>query len=138
MDPSNRILLAADLGDVGSVSHLEIPTQGPGEANLLVFINGITLSGQDVDSENPDPLEMIIETDYKLRDNDVLINSSAYACLASFGADDDRTLEVALDDVAVIRRTSNVIALRVTGQLVGDTTLFRVAYQVNLLLSRTN
>jgi hypothetical protein len=79
---------------------------------------------------------MIAETQYKLRDDDQLLGVAAYACLASIAADDNEPLEIALDRVSAVRRTSNVVALIATGAMLGDTTLFRVAYQINLTLMR--
>ena len=131
--------LATDLGGVGSFGHLEIPIQGPGGANLLVCINGITLSGLDVDWDEEVPIRIVVETEYKLRDDDQIIGAiAAYASLASIAADDDKPLEIALDEISAIRRTSNVVALIVTGKLLGDTTLFRIGYQINLTLVRTH
>ena len=128
--------IAADLGGIGSLGRLEVPVRGPGRANLLVFLNGITLSGFDVNWGDEVPLSFLIETNYKLRDDDVLLGSTGYVSLASIGADDNETMEVALDEVSVIRRTSDVVALMVRGAILGDTTIFRIAYQANLLIMR--
>jgi hypothetical protein len=132
------IQLAADLGDVGSAGYLEIPIQGPAGANLLVCINGITLSGLEIDpSDDPTPIHFVVETQYKLRDDDLVIGQiAAFASIASFAADDSEELEVALNEVSAIRRTSNVVALIVNGELLGDTALFRIRYQINLTISR--
>jgi hypothetical protein len=123
---------------MGSFGHLEIPIQGPGGANLLVCINGITLRGLDVDSDEEVPIRIVVETEYKLRDDDQIGGIAAYASLASIAADGGEPLEIALDEISAIRRTSNVVALIVTGKLLGDTTLFRIGYQINLTLVRTH
>jgi hypothetical protein len=137
MDQLTPIQLAADLGEVGSMGHLEIPIQGPGGANLLVCINGITLSGLDVNNEEPEHFRIVVETEYKLRDDDQLIGGiAAFASLASIAADGGEPLEIALNEVSAIRRTSNVVALIVSGELLGDTTLFRIGYQISLTLLR--
>ena len=133
---SDTITLSADLGDIGSLGRIDIPVQGPGGANLLVMLNGITLSGVDVDWNAEVPLSFLIETDFKLGNGDVLRASTGYVCLASIGADDNKPMEVALDQVTVIQRTSDVIALLLQGAILGDTTIFRIAYQANLLIKR--
>ena len=135
MGEPHRYLVEADFGDIGSSRHLEIPVRGPGSANLLVFINGITQSQFDIDWEEVYPFDMFIQTDYKLRDGDLLVNSSAYACLAAFAVDEN-AMEVALNETAVIRGTGNVITLKVSGDVLGDIDLLHVGYQVNLLVSR--
>jgi hypothetical protein len=135
MGESHRYLVEADFGDIGSSRHLEIPVRGPGIANLLVFINGITQSEFDIEWDEVYPFDMFIQTDYKLRDGDLLVNSSAYACLAAFAVDEN-VMEVALNETAVIRGTSNVITLKVSGDILGDIDLLHVGYQVNLLVSR--
>jgi hypothetical protein len=135
MDEPDRFMVEADFGDIGSSGHLEIPIRGPGRANLLVFINGITLREFDREWDVRFPFDMYIQTDYKLRDGDVLINSSAYACLAAFAVDEN-VMEVALNETGVILRTSNIITLKVSGDILGDIDLLHVGYQVNLLVSR--
>src|SRR3954447_14679582 len=100
---TERIQIAADMGEITGARHLEIPIQGPGHANLLVCINGITLKGFDTDEDfrnqrEPTDIEIFIDTDYKLRDDYVLVNSTAYACLASMGTDDSTGFRLALDE----------------------------------------
>src|SRR5882672_11186944 len=133
---TERIQLAVDMGDVTAAAHLEIPVQGPGNANLLVCINGITLRGFDTDDDfgngrEPTDIEIFIDTDYKLRDDDVLLNHTAYASLASMGTDDSTGFQLALDQSFVEMRTSRVIRLRLTGKAEGDTALYRIGYQAN-------
>jgi hypothetical protein len=136
-----RIEVAADMGEVVDARHLEIPVQGPEGANLLVFINGVTLKGLDTDDDFRtrafSPVNFFIDTDYKLRDDDRLIQSSAYACLSSIGADDSTPFLLALDETIVKVRTSRVIQLYLNGAVEGDTALYRIGYQVNLLVLRT-
>jgi hypothetical protein len=138
---TERIQIAADMGEVTAARHLEIPIQGPGRANLLVCINGITVKGFDTDDDfrngrEPTGIEIFIDTDYKLRDDDVLVNATAYACLASMGTDDSTGFQLALDDSFVEVRTSRVVRLRLTGQAEGDTAIYRIGYQANLLVMR--
>ncbi|PYQ26617.1 MAG: hypothetical protein DMF56_23690 [Acidobacteria bacterium] len=137
-----RIQIAADMGEVTAARHLEIPVQGPGRANLLVCINGITLKGFDTDEDfrngrEPTDIEIFIDTDYKLRDDDVLLYSTAYSCLASMGTDDDTGFQLALDQSFAEVRTSRVVRIRLTGTAEGDTAIYRIGYQANLLLART-
>ncbi len=138
MDEFTPISLATDLGEVGSIGQFEIPISGPAGANLLVCINGITLRGLDIDWEEPLPIRIVVETEYKLRDDDQVVGIAAYATLASIATDGGGSFEIALNDVSAIRRTSNIVALIVNGELLGDTTLFRIGYQINLTLRRTH
>lgn len=141
---TESIQIAADLGEVTGARHLEIPVKGPGRANLLVCINGITLKGFDTDNDfqngrEPTDIVIIIDTDYKLRDDDLLVTEqkwTAYACLASMGADDSTPFQLALDESFVEVPTSRVVRLRLTGKAEGDTALYRISYQVNLLVAR--
>jgi hypothetical protein len=137
---SQPIPIAADMGEVGSARHLELPIQGP-DANLLVLINGITLKGLDTDhdfgSRDRTAVDFFIDTDYKLRDDDVLTDSSTFVSLASIGADDSTTFLLALDEVSVNVRTSKVVQLHVRGAVEGDTAIYRIGYQVNLAVLRT-
>jgi hypothetical protein len=135
------ILVAADLGGVASARHLEIPIVGPGRANLLVVANGVALPELTTDevlgTEETTPIDFLIDTDYKLRDNDVLIDSSAYVTLSSIDADDSTDFLLALDSTEVKVRTSKVIQLKASGAVGGDAGLHRIGYQVNLLVMRT-
>lgn len=138
---SERIHLEADMGEVGSLGILELPILGPGSANFLVILNGITLRGFDTDADfetvrNRTFVETFIDTNYQLRENDILLNSSAYATLNSIQTDDDSNVQLALDDVEVNVRTSRVIQIKINGNAEGDGGIYRIGYQVNLLISR--
>ena len=138
---TERIQIAADMGEVTAARHLEIPVRGPGPANLLVCINGITLKGFDTDEDfktrrEPTDIEIFIDTDYKLRDDDELVNSTAYSCLASMGTDDSTGFQLALDECFAEVRTSRVVRIRLLGRAEGDTAIYRIGYQANLLLVR--
>jgi len=139
------VIAQADLGPVSkgvaSARHLEIPIQGPGAATLLVVINGVAIPDviipEDLhDSEARTPFDFFIDTDYKLRDDDRLLGSSAYVSLASIDSDDSRKFLLALDSTEVKVRTSKVIQLKANGALEGDSGLHRIGYQVNLLVER--
>jgi hypothetical protein len=138
---AERIEIAADMGDVIGARHLEIPVRGPGRANLLVCIDGVTVKGFDTDADfasgrNLTDIEIFIDTEYKLRDDDILLESTAYACLAAIQSDDDTGFLLALDESFAEVRTSKVVRVRLKGRAGGDTALYRVGYQVNLLLER--
>jgi hypothetical protein len=140
---TERVQIAADMGEIVDPRHLEIPVQGPGRINLLVCITGVTLKGFDTDDDFRNgrirtDVEIFVDTDYKLRDDDVLVNSSAYACLASMGTDDSTGFQLALDESFAEVRTSRVVRLRLTGTAEGDTGIYRIGYQVNLLVMRTH
>ena len=105
----------------------------------MVCINGITLKGFDTDEDfrngrERTGIEIFIDTEYKLRDSDVLVNSTVYACLASMGTDDSTGFELALDKSFAEVRTSKVVGLRLTGRAEGDTAIYRIGYEANLLV----
>jgi hypothetical protein len=137
-------IVDADLGPVpggvASARHLEVPITGPGRANLLVIANGIAIFDIETDealgTEDLTAFDFLIDTDFKLKDNDALLDSSAYACLSAIQADDSTDFRVALDSTEVKVRTSNVIQLKVSGEFEGDTGIHRIGYQVNLVISR--
>jgi hypothetical protein len=135
------ISVAADMGGVASAHHLEIPIAGPGRANLLVITDGVAIPDLSTDetlgTEDTTPIDFFIDTDYKLRDSDALLDSSAYVTLSSIDADDSTDFVIALDSTEVRVRTSNVIQLKASGAVGGDTALHRIGYQVNLLIMRT-
>jgi hypothetical protein len=139
------ISVAADMGGVAggvaSAHHLEIPIVGPGRANLLVVIDRIAIpelaTDEVLETEETTRIDFLIDTDYKLRDADALIDSSAYVTLSSIDADDSTDFLIALDTTEVKVRTSNVIQLKASGAVGGDTGLHRIGYQVNLLVMRT-
>ena len=137
---SKRIYLAADRGDLGGTTNLELPLHGPGAANLLVCVNGYTLSGFDTDedfnTEDRTTIQFLIDTGYQLRDDDVLVNSSSYTTLASIGMDDERGLLLSLENNSVVVRGSKEIQLEINGETAGDNAIYRIGYQMNLLLIR--
>jgi hypothetical protein len=137
------IEVSADKDEVESARHLEIPIQGPAPANLLVQINGIAKPELDLFGTQTGPNEIAtvhvyIDTDYKLRDDDVLVNSAVYACLASIDCDESPPHRWALDQTNIVLRTSKVIALHATCVLQNDVALHRIGYQVSLLIARTH
>ena len=139
------ISVAADMGavtgGVASAHHLEIPIVGPGRANLLVVIDGIAIPDLATDealgTEDTTKVDFLIDTDFKLRDDDKLIDGSAYVTLSSIDADDSTDFLLALDNTEVKVRISNVVQLKASGAVGGDTGLHRIGYQVNLLVMRT-
>lgn len=138
---SAKVFLAADIpGQVASARHLEIPIGGPGRANLLVVVDGVAVpdlaTDEQLGTEDATAVEFFIDTDYKLRDDDVLLDSSAYVTLASIDADDSTAFRLALDATEVVVRTSKVVQLHVSGGVGGDTGLHRIGYQVNLVVMR--
>jgi hypothetical protein len=138
---STSIEISADLNQVASAHHLEIPIIGPGRANLLVIVDGIAIpdvaTDEYIGSEDSTPFDYFIQTDYKLKDDDVIIDSSAYVTLSSIDADDSTNFLIALDVAEVLVKTTNVIWLHISGGFEGDTGLHRIGYQVNLVVSRT-
>jgi hypothetical protein len=89
-----------------------------------------------LNTEDKTDVDFFIDTDYKLLDNDVLIDGSAYVTLSGIAADDSTDFLLALDTTEVRLRTSKVVQLKVSGAVAGDTGLHRIGYQVNLLVMR--
>jgi hypothetical protein len=144
VDGKASVELAADMGDVVSARYLEIPIKGPGQANNLVVIDGIAVPDLDTNEkfglENPVPpvrVNFFIDTNYKLGDDDSLIDHSAYVCLSSINADDSTEFRLALDGTDVKVRTSKVVQLIAFGGVGGDTGLMRIGFQVNLLVRKS-
>ena len=137
---SRRIYLAADRADLGGLTKLELPLRGPGGANLLVCVNGYTLSGFDTDedfgTENRTEFQFLIDTGYQLRSDDVLINSSSYVTLSSIQMDDNKGLLLSLENSSEVVRGSKEIQLEINGETAGDNGIYRIGYQLNLLLIR--
>jgi hypothetical protein len=135
------IEISADLDQVASAHHLEIPIVGPGRANLLVVVDGIAIpdvaTDEFIGTEASTPFDYFIQTDYKLKDDDLLLDSSAYVTLSSIDADDSTNFLIAMDTTEVLVRTTRVIWLHVHGGFEGDTGLHRIGYQVNLVVSRS-
>lgn len=133
------IEIKADRREIGSLSYLEIPIKESGGGNLWILISGITLIGLDVDSP-PDTYDFYIETNYRLRDNDRLVNSCVFPWLSSIGTDNNfdehSPMTVGLNEASVQKDTSNIITLYTKAELGGDTTLFRIGFHINLLVSR--
>jgi hypothetical protein len=135
------VYVAADRGDVGSASYLEIPIAGPGEANTLVIVDGIAIpdlgTDENFNTENTTRLDFLIDTNYRLGDHDRLIDQSAYVCLSSIDADDSTEFRLALDATdVVVRPTGNIVQLKVSGAFGGDTGLHRIGFQANLVVAR--
>jgi hypothetical protein len=145
VDGAATVYMAADRGDVGSASYLEIPLAGPGEANTLVIVNGIAIpdlaTNENLGTEDTIRLDFLIDTNYNLRDNDLLIDHSAYVCLSSIETDDDEgeggEFRLALETADVlVRPTGKVVQLKASGAAGGDTGLHRIGFQLNLLVRR--
>ncbi len=135
--------LSFDNGEVGSGRFLEIPIKGPGSANLLVMIDGLAISPIDGTPFNAfsDDAEFHIATNYRLRDQDEMLDASAYACLAEVQADDEpdtgSNFSLTISGTGVVVATTRVIQLQVSAQLAGDTALMRIGYRLNVVLHRT-
>jgi hypothetical protein len=139
------VYVASDWGDVASARYLEIPVSAPGEANTLVIVDGIAIpdlaTDENLHTEDTIHLDFLIDTNYKLGDNDLLIDHSAYVCLSSIEADDDQgdggEFRLALETADVlVGKTSKIVQLKVSGAAGGDTGLHRIGFQLNLLVRR--
>jgi hypothetical protein len=133
----------ADQGQVANPQFLEIPIQGPAPANRLVIVTGVAIVAADEDNwhlltgggeDSSAKGDIYIETNYKLRDNDQLIDSATWISLASIEGDDDPDFTLAVDSAEALKRTSNVIQIHVVAATSDDVSLLRVSYQANLLV----
>jgi hypothetical protein len=137
-----RIPLSFDNGDIGSARFVELPVTGRDNANLLVMIDGLALPPFDsIPGDAPvDDADLHIGTNYKVKDQDTLIDSSAYACFGGVQADDDAStgskFDLTLGSTSVVVATSGVVQLNLRIQLAGDLSVTQIGYQVNLVLRR--
>ena len=70
-----KLNLDTDTLDLESERFIEIPIKGPGDANRLVVLNGIAISGADgsgldTPDQNPMHWDVLIQTKYRLAEAD--------------------------------------------------------------------
>ena len=138
-NPGEAIVeLAADDGEVDSARVLEIPINGPREANRLVIITGIAVPSLDTDdrlyTRETIHIEFRIETGYKIAEQDSFLDGSAYVCLSSIQRDGDTEYRIAVEAAKVDLATSKVVRLIAFGAVGGDTALNKIGFQLNLLI----
>jgi hypothetical protein len=133
------IPLSVDDGNVGSARFVELPIAGPDGGNLLVMINGLAqLPFETVSVE--DGNELRIGTNYKVKDQDVILDASGYVYLSGVQADDNSetgsNINLFLSDVLVTTAASGVIQLKVNFMSWGDLSVPYIGYQANVVLRR--
>ncbi len=141
-----HLSVSADQGQITNPRFLEIPIQGPKPANLLVTLTGVAIVVPDDEawdqlndgySGSTTAGDIYIETNYKLRDSDELVDQATWVSLASIDADDDPDFIIAINSAETLERTSNVIQVHVAALTNDDASILRISYQSNILVNRT-
>lgn len=157
-----KLILDTDNLDIESERFIEVPIKGPGEANRLVVLNGIALSGV-IDNENtnadtldsistsPEHWTVLIHTKYRLTDADRwqnIVNGNTELLQATWvslcgvaadeegGAFESLGFIAALDSVSASINSTNRVRLLIRAGLQGDCTIMKIAYQVNFIIRK--
>lgn len=152
-----KLVLDTDNLDIESERFIEVPIKGPGDANRLVVLNGIALSGTEDDTTTldsnagvPQHWNVLIHTKYRLADADRWQNivdrnadllQATWVSLCAIKADEAGGTAswgflLALDSVTASIDSTNRVRLQIRAGLQGDSTIMKIAYQVNFLIKK--
>jgi hypothetical protein len=138
-----KISLDVDQCEVESHTFCEIPVSGPGLANRLVTITGIAVPAADTTDDSAGG-DIYIKTDYIVNSPDQWLNivdgntsllQATTATLASIAVDEGEFI-LAIDEIAAQRNTDGRIQINIRAGIQGDSTLHRISYQANILISK--
>ena len=149
----NFLILDSDYRQIESERYIEVPIKGPGEANRLVILNGLAISGADdptgfgldTATQNVFHRTVFINTKYRLADADrwqQIVNGNtdllqaSWLSLCAITADEEGGFVVALDAVTATINANHRLQLEICAGLQGDSTILKVAYQVNFLIKK--
>ncbi len=146
-----KLNLDTDTDDILDERFIEVPITGPGEANRLVVLNGIALSGKDGSGlDTPDQRsqhwDVFIQTKYRLAEADRWLGivegntellHATWLSLCAITADEEGGFTIGLETVTASINSTNRVRLHIYAGLQGDSTLLKISYQVNFLLKKS-